>query len=67
MTTAPKFTVHWTSALTGTRNSSACATKKAGIAECKALYEEGAKDMRLSEFKQGIGGTDINWRIALRN
>lgn len=67
MTTAPKFTVHWTSALTGTRNSSAVSTKAQGMAECKALYEEGAKNIRLTEFKQGIGGTDINWRIALRN
>ena len=64
--TAPKFTVHWTSALSGTRQNSACATKKAGMAECKALYEEGAKNVSLSEYKQGIGARDINWRIALR-
>ena len=65
--TTPKFTVHWTSALSGTRNSSACTTKKAGMAECKALYEEGARNIGLSEYKQGIGARDINWRIALRN
>jgi len=67
MTTAPKFTVHWTSALSGNRLSSACATKKAGLAECKALYTEGARNISLSEFKQGVGAIDINWRVALRN
>lgn len=67
MTTAPKFTVHWTSALTGTRRSISLSTKAQGLAECKELFKEGAKHIRLTEFKQGIGATEINWRIALRN
>jgi hypothetical protein len=65
--TSPKFTAHWTSALTGTRKNISLKTKAEGLAECKALYKEGAKNIRLSEFKQGIGATDIDWRLSLRN
>jgi len=64
---APAFTVHWTSPMSGNRLSSACATKKAGMAECKALYMEGARNISLSEYKKGIGARDIDWRVALRN
>lgn len=53
--------------MSGTRRSSACTTKKAGVVECVALYKEGARDISLSEYKQGIGARDIDWRIALRN
>jgi len=67
MTTSPKFTVHWTSALTGSRNSISFWKKAQGLTECKDLYKEGAKDIRLTEFNQGTGAKEINWRIALRN
>lgn len=53
--------------MSGNRLSSACATKKAGMAECKALYMEGARNISLSEYKKGIGARDIDWRVALRN
>lgn len=59
---APVFTAHWTSALSGNRRSISLKTKAEGIAECKALFREGAKNIRLTEFRQTIGGIDINWR-----
>lgn len=62
----PEFTVHWTSALSGSNLSTACSTKKQALKECKALYTEGAKNIRLSQFKPGIGAIDIDWRAAKR-
>lgn len=67
MTASPKFTAHWTSALTGTRRNISLKTKAEGLKECKELYKEGAKNIRLTEFHQGIGAIDIDWRKSLRN
>ncbi len=59
------FTVSWTSALSGSRNSSSCSTKAQALREAKALYTEGARNISVSEFANGRS-KEINWRIALR-
>ena len=53
--------------MSGTRRSSAVSTKAQGMAECKALFQEGARRISLSKFTPGIGAVDIEWRVALRN
>jgi hypothetical protein len=63
--TTPAYTVSWTSALSGNRNSSACATKQAALREAKALYTEGARNISVTKFANGMA-TEVNWRIALR-
>ena len=65
--TTPQYTVHWISAMSGTRRSSAVSTKAQGFAECKALFQEGARNITLSKFTPGIGAVDVEWRVALRN
>lgn len=59
------FTVSWTSALSGNRNSSGCSTKAQALREARALYTEGARNISVTQFTNGIA-KDINWRIALR-
>jgi hypothetical protein len=61
----PLFTVHWTSALTGNRNSTTCATKQHAFKEAKALYEEGARNISVSKYNGSVA-VELNWRVALR-
>ena len=60
-TKAPAFTVSWTSALSGKRLSSACRTKALAVREARALFVEGARNISVTKFANGMA-TDINWR-----
>jgi hypothetical protein len=64
---SPAFTVSWTSAMSGTRKSSTCATKAAAQREARDLYAEGAKNITVTQFKTGIGAVSVEWRKTLRN
>ncbi len=65
MTNVP-FTICWTSAMSGSRRSSSCKTKREALREAKQLYTDGARDISVSQYVNGYA-KEINWRIALRN
>jgi hypothetical protein len=57
----PEYTVHWTSALSGTPRSSSCINKPQALREARELFVEGARNISVSKFSNGTA-TDINWR-----
>lgn len=61
MSKTPSFTVHWTSAMSGNRRSSACSTKAQAIREARELFVEGARHMSVSKFSNG-NAIEINWK-----
>lgn len=49
-TKAPKYTVMWTSALSGNHSSSACKDKKRAVREARALFTEGARNISVTKY-----------------
>lgn len=57
----PAFTVHWTSALSGSTRSSSCINKTQALREARALFVEGARNISVSKFSNGMA-IDVKWR-----
>lgn len=59
------YGVSYASALTGNRRVIHHKTKAAALKDAKALYNEGAKDIRVFHYMKGTGAIDIDWRAMV--
>lgn len=66
MTISTSHSVSYTSALTGNRRTSTCPSKASAFAQARALYQEGARNIEVGRFANGMY-TALDWRKSLRN
>ena len=57
------YGVSWVSPMSGKPQSSTYTTKAAAIKDAKALYNEGAKNIRAWKWSDSVGAVDFNWRL----